>query len=98
MKEQRFNSSASAFSLEDGVFVFGGEDKDGYFLQTIEKYLIQEKKWISIDVLLPFPVSMAVTYKVSKKKILILGGMKMSASADGYAKKEKSADVFGFNV
>ena len=41
---------------------------------------------------------MAVTYKVSKKKILILGGMKMSASADGYAKKEKSADVFGFNV
>ena len=40
MKEQRFNSSASAFSLEDGVFVFGGEDKDGYFLQTIEKYLI----------------------------------------------------------
>jgi len=30
------NSSACAFSMDEGIYVFGGEDLEGYFLNSIE--------------------------------------------------------------
>jgi len=39
------NSSACSFSYEEGIYVFGGEDLEGYFLSTIEQYSIKENKW-----------------------------------------------------
>eukprot|EP00347_Sterkiella_histriomuscorum_P005524 403356287 len=101
LNESRMNASVCAFSQKEGIFVFGGEDLEGYYLNSIEQYLINENKWITLEIQMPSPVSNQVAYKVSKRKILLLGGMKIQESTtsnSGFAKKVISADVYSFNI
>ena len=77
------NASACAFSIEEGVYIFGGEDDDGDLLTTIDQYSPRDKKWTLLDVSLPSPLSMQVAYKVSKRKILLFGGVQLQENKHG---------------
>lgn len=63
--------------MEEGLYLFGGEDDDGDLLTSIEQYSPRDRKWTILDVSLPSPLSMQVSYKVSKRKILLFGGLQL---------------------
>jgi hypothetical protein len=50
MLHKRMNASACAFSVDDGVFVFGGQNEEGNYLASIEVYYPEGNVWQLLDV------------------------------------------------
>mmetsp|Transcript_24021 Transcript_24021/g.23660 ORF Transcript_24021/g.23660 Transcript_24021/m.23660 type:complete len:220 (+) Transcript_24021:330-989(+) len=97
LHQKRLNASMQAFSLDQGLFIFGGEDEFGNLLDSIEQYTFASNSWRLLNVTFPQACAQMSVYKVTSKKLLLLGGLKEEEKND-YLFKVKSKDVFTFNV
>ena len=77
--------------FEDNIiFIFGGYNKEKGTLNSIERYDINKKRIILIELKMPVPLRRFASFKISQSKILLLGGV-------GRLSKDSDA-VFCFDV
>ena len=77
-------SQATAAHLSDNtIFIFGGYNKEGGTLSSIEMYDIKERKMTFIDQKMPIALRRFASVKISNSKILLLGGIsRLSKDSD----------------
>jgi len=77
-------SQASACLFRDNIiFIFGGYNKEAGTLDSIERYDIDRRKILMIELKMPSALRRFCTIKISKTKILMLGGIsRLSKDSD----------------
>lgn len=65
------------------IFIFGGYNKDAGTLDSIERYDIDRRRILMIELKMPSALRRFATIKISKTKILMLGGIsRLSKDSD----------------
>jgi hypothetical protein len=65
------------------IFIFGGYNKDAGTLDSIERYDIDKRRILMIELKMPSALRRFATIKISKTKILMLGGIsRLSKDSD----------------
>lgn len=78
----RSQSSCCLFE-ENIIFIFGGYNKDQGTLNSIERFDINQKKIVLLDIKMTIPLRRFATCKISASKILLLGGIsRLSKDSD----------------
>jgi|TARA_B110001450_G_C17367667_1_gene378326 hypothetical protein len=77
-------SQSSCCLFEDSIiFIFGGYNKDQGTLSSIERFDINQKKIVLLDIKMTIPLRRFATCKISASKILLLGGIsRLSKDSD----------------
>lgn len=77
-------SQASACQFRDNIiFIFGGYNKESGTLDSIERYDIDKRRIVMIDLKMPSALRRFSTIKISRTKILMLGGIsRLSKDSD----------------
>jgi hypothetical protein len=77
-------SQSSCCLFEDNIiFIFGGYNKEIGTLSSIERFDIDKKKIILLDIKMTIPLRRFATCKISQSKILLLGGItRLSKDSD----------------
>ena len=77
-------SQASASSFRDNViFIFGGYNKEVGTLDSIERYDIDKRKIVLIELKMPVALRRFASLKISTSKILMIGGIsRLSKDSD----------------
>jgi len=73
MHEPREGASACLFESSMMIFVFGGANLMNDQMDSIEQYMIDQNKWIKLEIRITFPVSHFITHALGKDKVLIMG-------------------------
>lgn len=82
LNEARSQSSAALFE-DNIIFIFGGYNKELGTLSSIERYDINKKRIILLDIKMPSPLRRFAAVKISNSKILLLGGVqRLSKESD----------------
>jgi len=74
LHEARSQSSATLFD-DNVIYIFGGYNKEGGTLSSIERYEISRKRIFKLDLQIPIPLRRFASTKISSSKILLLGGI-----------------------
>lgn len=75
-KLHQHRSQSSCCVFEDNlIFVFGGYNRECGTLNSIEKFDVQKKKILKMDLVIPQPIRRFVSMKISTTKILMIGGL-----------------------
>lgn len=74
LHEARSQSSASLFD-DNVIYIFGGYNKEGGTLASIERYDIGRKRIIKLELHIPIPLRRFASIKISNSKIILLGGI-----------------------
>lgn len=68
-------NGTSALSIEQNIFVFGGNNEKDGFLNNIDNYLINYDKWDHINLKLKHKIQDLQTYQLNDYRVLIIGGI-----------------------
>lgn len=78
LKAARSQSAACRIN-DQHILVFGGYNKEGGTLDTIERYVIDENRFEGLSLRLPIPLRRFMVVRITKNVALVLGGLTKSS-------------------